>query len=183
MGSVLVNRTGRRPGAALLRFAVAGLSFLLLVAVAGLVVVEVRPGWVSALRNARPAPPPPNPLAALGGSPTAGAGGRPGSTGSTAASAPTSPAAGATGPGAPVLVALDPSSVGPGEVLRLRGDHLYSSTGRIEVTVAGHQAAVRCPNEHSCLVTVPPLGGRPRPALLQLRTSGGRSNTVSFGYR
>lgn len=181
---MLVNRTGRQPGAALLRFAVAGLTFLLLVAVAGLVVVEVRPGWVSALRNARPAPPPPNPLAALGGPAAAArsAGHPGGGATTTGGSPPTSPAA-ASGPGAPVLVALDPPTVGPGQVLRLRGDHLYSSTGRIEVTVAGRQAAVRCPSEHSCLVTVPPLGGRPRAAPLTLRTSGGRSNTVSFGYR
>lgn len=204
MGYLLANRPGRRLGAALLRFAVAGLSFLLLVALAGLVVVEVRPAWVAGLRNAEPAPPPPNPLAqlhALG--PAAGAGRasvggtRAGNRVSASAGAAgnaspslargsaraASAAAGRPGTGVPVLAGLQPATGSPGQTLHLTGRNLFSASGQIEVTVGGRPARVRCPSEHSCLVTVPSLGGHPRTATLVLHTSGGQSNTVSFTYR
>lgn len=206
MGYPLANQPRRRPGAALLRFAVAGLSSLLLVALAGLVVVEVRPGWLSGLRYPGPAPIPPNlaQLHALGPAPGRAASPGPASTSGTARAGgahhpsgtgrgrptlageparPVSAPAGRPGSAAPLLAGLQPPAGAPGQILRLTGRNLFSASGQIEVIVAGRPARVRCPSERSCLVTVPPLGGRPRTATLVLHTSGGQSNTVSFTYR
>lgn len=195
MGFATLERP-RQAGAALVRFAVACLSALLVVVVAGFVVVEVRPDWLAGLRNAVPAPAPH--FALRGGAsgahaPTSIPGAASGrdtpskDAGSPPDGGPLGVAPGgvfaATGAEAPVVSSVQPSFGGPGATLALTGRHLFSSDGHIVVTVAGHRAGVRCPSQARCLVTVPDLGSAPLATSLSLRTDAGWSNTVAFAYR
>lgn len=194
MGSVRLDPPRRPWGAAVLRFAVAGLTSLLAVSLAGLVVVEARPSWLAGLRN--PAVPAVRPSRAAAGAPGGGGAGTGGASRSgaagqrgaarktatpTAAPAATGVLVGSGG-AAPVLAALQPDAGRPGQQLRLTGTNLFSTDGTITVRFAGHPAPVRCPTSRRCLVTVPRLGGGSQQAPVWLNTTGGRSNALAFAY-
>lgn len=165
MGTFTADGYGRRARQAVLRFVVAGLSAMLVLAVAGFVVVKVRPGWLAGLRNpahsptpvlatppARPAPPPSTAL-----------------QGATA--------------GGPVLAALAPAAGAAGATVTISGTNLFSADGTILVTFGDRAAPTRCPSERRCLVTVPAGAGAGGTTTVRLRTSQGLSNTLAFRYR
>lgn len=183
MGVIGVGPPKRRTGGAVVRFVVAALSALLLVALAGLTIVEVRPEWLAGLRNAVPAP---APVAALPGAvaaPRAPAAPARRGAARPAGRATTLPGQDVAAVGAPRLVALVPTSGGAGQRLVVSGVNLFSADGRITLRFGRRAAPVRCPSTRRCVATVPPLDGPPRTMPVEMRTSGGQSNTLAFHYR
>lgn len=190
MGFVSFDHPRRRPGEAVLRFAVAVLTSLLVVALAGLTVVEVRPAWLAGLRNAVPAPAPASgPHANANGRTarhtTASGAHAPAHAAASATTNPTGPRspAGSVGGGSPRLVDLRPATGAPGQHITVSGVNLFSADGRITLRFGGQSAPVRCASTHHCVATVPRLGGAARTTQVSLHTSGGISNTLSFHYR
>lgn len=190
MGFVSFDRLRRRPGEAILRFAVAVLTSLLVLALAGLTVVEVQPSWLAGLRNAVPAPAP-SPATTPAGTtvdrPTSGHAGAAGgqhvpASAKTSATTRTSSTVGAAGH-RPRLVGLRPAAGAPGQHVTVTGVDLFSRNGRITLLFGKQSAQVRCASTRRCVTTVPHLGGAPRAAQVSLRTTSGISNSLTFHYR
>ena len=168
MGTVTAHGHGRRAREAVLHFVVAALSAVLALAVAGLVVVEVQPGWLAGLRNPARSP-------------------APGLRAPTARRAAAGPTSSTTPPqgtvGGPYLSAVVPADGGAGTTVTISGTRLFSADGTILVTFGGRAAPTRCSSERRCLVTVP-AGPRPGDTTaVRMHTSAGLSNALAFRYR
>jgi len=180
MGIVGAGSERGRAAQAVLHFAVAALSSLLVVVLAGLVLVKLRPSWLVGLRNAIPsAPPAPTRLAPRPAqTPNAARPGRP----SFSVLAPTLVGP-SVAPGAPVLSALQPATGGAGDTVTVVGTNLFSTDGTVLVSFGGRAAHTRCPTERVCLVTVPAEHSGQRATSVQVRTASGLSNPLPFRYR
>lgn len=176
VGFVGTGGTRGRVSQAVLRFAVAALSALLVVVLVGLVVVELQPSWLAGLRNAVPAAPPARVLLP-GRSPPS-----PLSPSAHGAGAST-PASLAGGPGAPVLSAIRPASGRAGATVTLTGANLFSPNGNVLVSFGGTPAQTRCPTEQRCTATVPKPAPGTRSTSVRVRTAGGLSNALVFSFR
>lgn len=85
-----------------------------------------------------------------------------------------------TSGGAPVIASITPTAGPVGSTITLTGTGFASANGQILATFNGHPAPTRCPDEQHCTVTVP--GGLSGSVVLQVKTSGGASNSVTFQY-
>lgn len=168
-----------RASQAVLHFAVAALSALLAVVLAGLVVVEVQPSWLAGLRNAVPTSPParslrPGRLTPPPGSPSASPGSPTAGTGA--------PATLVGGPGAPVLAAIRPATARPGTEVTLTGANLFSPDGSVLARFGKVPARTRCPTERRCTVVVPKAPAGTTGVRVRVRTAAGVSNALAFAY-
>ena len=93
---------------------------------------------------------------------------------------PHAPAAHAKGP-SPVLLAISPSSSGPGQSVTLEGKGFFSPDGHITVLFGARPAPVYCPSETTCHVTVPGPPGAGT-VTVTVQTEAGASNALSFTY-
>ena len=83
----------------------------------------------------------------------------------------------------PVLTKLHPSSGVPGQSVEVSGSGFLSSSGRISATVGGRTASVRCPDQTTCTVKIPPQPGRRATDSVVVITDSGTSNPLAFTLR
>jgi hypothetical protein len=86
-------------------------------------------------------------------------------------------------PGGPWLTSVTPGAGAAGQSVAIAGSGLFSSDGVITASFNGSAAAVGCPSQTACTVTVPDLGTGPVTVILTITTSGGNSNGVPFSYQ
>ena len=85
--------------------------------------------------------------------------------------------------GSPVLTKLHPSSGVPGQSVEVRGSGFLGPSDRIRATVGGRTASVRCTNQTTCTVRIPPRpGGRTTDPVVVI-TDSGSSNPLTFALR
>lgn len=165
--SAAVNAPPPAPRA--LKATVVALAILLELPLAGLVVLHVRPTWLSGLRNAPPAPI----IAANSSQPTPV-----NASPTTAPAATTAPATLAAGP---VMSAIEPPAGDAGQSVTIVGSGFFSTTGEVFATFEGHVVPTRCPTEQRCIATVP-NSGRGETAEVQIHAAGSASNSLTFTY-
>ncbi|MDA8268568.1 MAG: IPT/TIG domain-containing protein [Actinomycetota bacterium] len=84
-----------------------------------------------------------------------------------------------------MISALSPSSGVAGETVTVTGQDFFSADGRIVVRFGGVVVPTRCPDQSTCVVTVPAavVAGAPPPAVaVTLTTDAGMSNALAFRY-
>jgi hypothetical protein len=96
---------------------------------------------------------------------------------STTTGAPPAPA----GAG-PTLSTISPDAGTPGQTVTIQGNGLMSSDGLIVVTFGVQTAPTHCPSQAGCVVTVPPPPPGQPSVPVQVRTSSGVSNALTFRY-
>jgi hypothetical protein len=104
----------------------------------------------------------------------------------SATTAPTAPPSttAATTPagGGPTLSTISPAAGSPGQTVTIEGSGLVSADSRIVALFGGQTATTRCPTQRECVATVPPAPPGPVSVPVQLRTSSGVSNALTFRY-
>ena len=103
-----------------------------------------------------------------------------------ATSAPTVPPTTTSPPapagGGPTLSAISPDLASPGQTVTIKGDGLVSSDNVIVAMFGAETAPTHCPTQQQCVVTVPPPPPGSPSVPVEVRTSTGMSNAVTFHY-
>jgi hypothetical protein len=81
---------------------------------------------------------------------------------------------------APVLASLEPSSGTAGQFVVVSGSGFLSPSGFIGATVGGRTAPVSCPDQTTCMLTIPPEAGTATTESVVIVTDGGSSNPLTF---
>lgn len=84
--------------------------------------------------------------------------------------------------GAPVLAALDPPVGTPGQSVVVTGSGFMSQSGHITAEVGGVTAWVSCPDQTTCILTMPPTAATTPGAPVVITTDSGTSNPLTFQY-
>lgn len=170
-----------------LRRAVAVVSAALVMIVAALVGSELAGGGpppVSPLahRSSVPAPQPPSsvPVASTTTPTTTVAVAPVPSPPPTSGTATTVPSPAPAPGGPPVLASLQPSSGPAGQAVTVTGSGFLSPSGHISATVGDRTASVRCPDQSTCTLTIPPQAAPAATAPVVIVTDGGSSNPLTF---
>jgi hypothetical protein len=82
--------------------------------------------------------------------------------------------------GPPVLTNLQPSTGTIGQPAMVSGSGFLSPSGHISATVGGQTAPVSCPDQTTCMVTIPPQIGTATAVPVVIITDGGSSNPLTF---
>lgn len=82
--------------------------------------------------------------------------------------------------GPPVLTNLEPSAGSVGQPAIVSGSGFLSPSGHISATVGGQTASVSCPDQTTCMVTIPPQVGTATAVPVVIITDGGSSNPLTF---
>jgi hypothetical protein len=75
---------------------------------------------------------------------------------------------------------MKPSSGAVGQSVVVSGSGFLSLSGYISATVGGRTAPVQCPNQTTCMVTIPPQAGRATTVSMVIATQSGASNPLIF---
>ncbi|MGP0032171.1 MAG: IPT/TIG domain-containing protein [Acidimicrobiales bacterium] len=100
---------------------------------------------------------------------------------STKPSVPAPPPPTAAG-GTPVLSSLSPAAGGAGQTVTISGSGFLSANGQIVASFGGQVAPTDCPDQTTCVVSVPDMGGLSSAVPVTVTTDTGTSNTLTFDY-
>ena len=84
--------------------------------------------------------------------------------------------------GGPTLTGISPDPASPGQTVTIQGDGLVSSDNVIVAMFGAQTAPTHCPTQQQCVVTVPPPSPGTPSVPVQVRTSTGVSNALTFHY-